>query len=250
MKCIIVGACDFSYDVLSEDVWNASYVIAADAGVMHLMKLGITPQVAIGDWDSLLGSDTHRNLDANEVKKALDNLQQEYKKNSSRNHTQETSFVVLPVEKDVTDTLAAAQYGLEQGYQEFHFVGCLGGTRMDHSIANMQTLLYLEEHGGHGFLYSDDQVMEVLGKNASSCQMTENDTQGIRKEFDADRKGDFSLFAISEKCEGVTIAGMQYEIQAVTLTPAFPLGVSNHFLGKQASVTMQSGIALMVYSRN
>lgn len=258
MKCIIVGACDFAYDVLPEDVWNDSYVIAADAGIMHLIKLGITPHVAIGDWDSLLESDSHRNLDANEVKMALEKLQQEYKSDNSNG--QDPSFVVLPVEKDVTDTLAAAQYGLEQGYQEFHFVGCLGGKRMDHSIANIQTLLYLEEHGGHGFLYSDDQVMEVLcassdeekycddGLKAKDNTSDKVENYGKRC-FEESMKGDFSLFAISEKCEGVTISGMQYEIQDVTLTPAFPLGVSNHFVGMPASITMQSGVALMVYSR-
>ena len=109
--CFIIGAGPFYGLPVApgpEDV-----VLAADGGYRHCQTAGITPDLLLGDFDSL-GSQRPDNIPT---------------------HT-------FPVEKDDTDTMLAIRYGLEQGYQTFHLYGGTGG-RMDHTLANLQALGFL-----------------------------------------------------------------------------------------------------------
>ena len=60
-------------------------------------------------------------------------------------------------------------------------------------------------------------------------------------------QGDFSLFCMGADAENVTIRGLYYETEGVRLTADFPLGVSNHFEGRAASVTAASGTLLALW---
>lgn len=82
--------------------------IGVDHGVEELLKQGITPKFAIGDFDSLQNRQTLENL----------NIQ------------------ILPERKDVTDTHAAIDYLLSKGYDEIEIYGVTGG-RLDHFFAVM-----------------------------------------------------------------------------------------------------------------
>ena len=82
--------------------------IGVDHGVEELLKQGITPKFAIGDFDSLQNRQTLENL----------NIQ------------------ILPERKDVTDTHAAIDYLLSKGYDEIEIYGATGG-RLDHFFAVM-----------------------------------------------------------------------------------------------------------------
>ena len=82
--------------------------IGADAGVAYLLKYGITPQYALGDFDSLQEKEDLNNL---EVK-------------------------VFPKRKDYTDTQLALEFALEKGYDEIDIYGVTGG-RIDHCFAVM-----------------------------------------------------------------------------------------------------------------
>ena len=82
--------------------------IGVDHGVEELLKQGITPKFAIGDFDSLQNRRTLKNL----------NIQ------------------ILPERKDVTDTHAAIEYAISKGYDEIEIYGATGG-RLDHFFAVM-----------------------------------------------------------------------------------------------------------------
>ena len=82
--------------------------IGVDHGVEELLKQGITPKFAIGDFDSLQNRQTLENL----------NIQ------------------ILPERKDVTDTHAAIEYAISKGYDEIEIYGATGG-RLDHFFAVM-----------------------------------------------------------------------------------------------------------------
>ena len=66
------------------------------------------------------------------------------------------------MEKDDTDTMLAVKTGLEQGCGEFYIYGGTGGRRLDHTLANLQTLLYLRRHGARGYLYDNDFVWTAV----------------------------------------------------------------------------------------
>ena len=190
--------------------------IAADGGFSVMQKMGIKPHILIGDFDSMeKGVPTEADLSGIEV-------------------------IRHPVEKDDTDTLLAIKLGIERGYSSFTLYGCLGGERFDHSVATIQSLAYIVDHSGNAVAYGEPNeegktlVMTML-KNGSLT-------------FPDCREGHFSVFAYGGECRGVTLKNFKYEATDVTLTPSFPLGVSNSFvIGKNGSVEVKAGKLLILY---
>ena len=200
-KCVIFCAAEF--DQLLEPVGPADYILVADGGLRHLEKLKMRPRGILGDFDSL-------------------------------GYTPEGAEV-FPVEKDDTDAMLAARKGLELGYREFMFYGALDGPRLDHTVANFQTLQFLADQGAIGYLVGRDYLVTVV-KNE-------------RVSFREEAEGILSLFCLGADAKGVTIRGLHYELEDGTLTPGFPLGVSNHFTGKGATIEVKDGSLLAMWDR-
>ena len=199
-SCVIFCAAEF--DGLLGDIPGDALVIAADGGVRHTQALGLAPDIILGDFDSL-----------------------GYVPADSR---------VYPVEKDDTDAMLAVRVGLERGCDRFLFYGAMDGPRLDHTVANFQTLAYLSTHGARGWLIGRDYIATVL------C--------GEEIEFSGEAAGILSLFCLGASAE-VSIEGLKYGLDRGTLTPAFPLGVSNHFEGRPARITVHSGLVLALWDR-
>lgn len=140
---------------------------------------------------------------------------------------------VFPVEKDDTDAMLAARKGLEAGCREFLFYGALEGPRLDHTVANFQVLQFLADRGAIGYLIGKRQTVTVLKEETVSFPKT--------------AKGILSVFCMGKDAEGVTLQGLQYPLLESTLTCGFPLGVSNHFIGEEVSVSVKQGSLLMIY---
>lgn len=198
-RCLIF--CAGGFEKLALPIEKDDYVLAADGGLAHLQKLGIAPQGIIGDFDSL-------------------------------GYVPENAQV-FPVEKDDTDAMLAVRKGLELGYREFILYGALDGPRLDHTIANLQTLLFLEEHGAKGTLVGLKYLITTVKDGTLRLPNGE--------------KGIVSVFCLGESAEGVSIRGLQYELENGQMECGFPLGVSNHFVGKEASVAVQKGTLLVMY---
>ncbi len=188
---------------LLEPVGNDDFLLAADGGLTHFEKLGLTPDGILGDFDSL-----------------------GYVPEGAK---------VFPVEKDDTDAMLAVRQGLSMGYQEFLLYGSLDGPRLDHTIANFQTLQYLCDRGAQGALIGNSYIALVV-KNGT-----------VR--FPAAATGILSVFCMGADAGGVTLTGLQYELQDAVLTAGFPLGVSNHFQNREAAVTVQRGSLLLLFDR-
>lgn len=143
----------------------------------------------------------------------------------------EGAVAVYPPEKDDTDTMLALKWGWAQGYRHFRLLGGTGG-RADHTMANVQALAWLAARGGRGVLVAPDACATIV----------RDGTLHFRARADST----FSVFAYGGEARGVTLTGLYYPLRNGTLSPDFPLGVSNHFTGKPVSVQVQSG-ALLVY---
>lgn len=201
--CYIVGAGeDYGLDFVpgAED-----YVIAADGGYDRLLRAGIVPQLVIGDFDSL------------------------------GRIPQAEHVLTLPREKDVTDTWAAIEQGKARGYRTFWLYGCTGG-RIEHTLANIQTLMALAEANMTGVLVDQHQLITAMGPGTRA--------------FPPSARGYVSVFAASDRCSGVWLRGLKYELSGGTLTNRFPLGVSNEFQGLPSSVTVGEGVAILVFDRD
>ena len=172
MACYIFGAGEFIAlrNLPAED----DYVIAADGGWLACQKARIQPNLLLGDFDSLQDVPQFPHVER------------------------------VPVEKDDTDMMLAIKRGLALGHKEFHMYGGMGGSRTDHTIANLQSLLYL-----------------------------------------ARERGILSVFCLGADAQGVTIRGGQYEVESAALSAEFPLGVSNHFVGKEIEVSVAQGSLLI-----
>ena len=142
---------------------------------------------------------------------------------------------VFPVEKDDTDAMLAARKGLELGFRRFIFYGSLDGPGLDHTIANFQTLQFLADQGATGYLVGKDYIITVV-KNESIS-------------FPAASDGILSLFCLGPDARGVTLEGLYYPLTGGTLCSGFPLGVSNHFTGKEAAITVRDGSLLAMWDR-
>ena len=129
------------------------------------------------------------------------------------------SALVFPVEKDDTDAMLAVRKGLE----------------LDHTVANFQTLQFLADHGATGYLIGKDHIVTVV-KNASIS-------------FPASASGILSVFCMGQDARGVTLQGLKYNVDDIVLTAGFPLGVSNHFTGNKAWITVTDGSLLVIYDR-
>ena len=198
--CVIF--CAAAFDGLLSPIPSDALVIAADGGLRHTEALGLTPGIILGDFDSL-----------------------GYIPTDSR---------VYPVEKDDTDAMLAVRVGLEQGCDFFLFYGAMDGPRLDHTVANFQTLAYLATHDARGVLIGRDYIATVL--------------KGESISFPAEAAGILSLFCLGASAR-VTIEGLHYPLENGTLTPDFPLGVSNHFAGKPARITVHDGLVLALWDR-
>lgn len=200
-KCVIFCAAEF--DALAQPLEPEDCVIAADGGLVHTRKLQITPDVILGDFDSL-------------------------------GYTPEGANV-FPVEKDDTDAMLAVRRGLQLGYREFLLYGSLDGPRLDHTIANFQTLQYLCDREAFGWLVGNQYIVTVVKNGQLS--------------FPAGLEGTVSVFCLGADAEGVDLEGLYYPLKSATLTAGFPLGVSNHFTGKEAKISVKSGSLLVLWDR-
>ena len=139
---------------------------------------------------------------------------------------------VFPVEKDDTDVMLAIRHGLSARFREFHIYGGMEGKRLDHTVANLQALAFLRSQGARGYLLGKNQIATVIEKETLI--------------FDG-KEGILSVFCVGVPARGVTIRGMQYEMEKGDLTADFPLGVSNHFIGKKAEISAESGALLLIW---
>ena len=208
--CIIIGAGDLTVGSLPYNP-DTDYVIAADGGLMYCGVLELEPDLILGDFDSLDG----------EYTEAVASIREQLPE----------KVVTLPVEKDDTDMLAAVEYGLRLGYRSFRLYGANGG-RLEHTIANIQVLKYLKEQDAVGY------IMDGTGM----ILLAQNETISFRDTMD----GYVNIFSLNEKAHGVTIRGLKYELEDVTLTNALPLGISNEFIGVPSEVSVKDGTLLII----
>ncbi len=183
-------------------------LIAADGGARHCRALGLTPQVVIGDFDSL-DPDDLRALRAAGVE-----------------------VIEHPRRKDQTDLELALSHAVAAGADDILVFGALGA-RWDQTLANLLLL------AGPGFasarirLLDGDQQLSLLTPRAPAH------IEG--------RPGDtVSLIPLGGEARGVTTAGLEYPLADGALPFGSTLGVSNVLLGHTATVHLREGLLMCV----
>lgn len=201
--CCIFGAGDYGGFFPSPQQLDGALLIAADGGFAAMARHGLTPHLAVGDFDSL-----------GRVPQGVPVLRH-------------------PPEKDDTDMVLAADEGLARGCDRFLIFGGLGG-RLDHSLANLHLLARLAERGCPAFLLGDGSGVTAVRSGTLT--------------FSPAHRGTVSLFAWGGPARGVTLSGLRYPLTEGILTPTHPLGVSNEFTSREATVSVADGTLLVLFS--
>lgn len=201
-RCVLIGAMDCENELSL--IGKEDYVMLLDGGYRN--KERIKPDLILGDFDSLGYIPKEKNV------------------------------LVFPVKKDDTDMMLAAKLGVEKGFDEFLLLGGVGG-RLDHTIANIQTLAYLKSHGKSAMMVGAGQQICLLHNE--------------RYQLPIKKSGLVSVFAYGGEAKGVTIEGLLYEVSNVTLSPEYPLGVSNHYemdnsKGAAPTISVKDGVLLLI----
>lgn len=204
-RCIIVGGADINnYNYIRESLQSDDYVIFCDSGLKHLSSLQVKPSLIVGDFDS------HENPHL------------------------DTETIVLPCEKDDTDTVYAMKEAIKRGYDTFLLIGVVGG-RLDHTLGNISMLLYLDSHGCKGTIIDDYSEMEIISSAPAYIE---------------DKYEFFSLLNITGCAKGITIQNAKYPLNDGEITCEYQYGVSNEVLpGKTAIVSVREGKLLLIKDR-
>jgi thiamine pyrophosphokinase len=137
MVCVIIAGGDF-YGEIPE---NYDFLIAADRGLEYCKNLNLTPDLIIGDFDSLGYVPDAENI------------------------------IVLNSDKDESDTFFAANYAADNGFDELHIFGATGG-RFSHTMSNIQTLHYCSDKNIKNFIYDKEEILTVISSEKGNSKLT------------------------------------------------------------------------------
>ena len=131
-RCVIVGGANINnYDFIREKLSANDYIIFCDSGLKHMENLRVQPSLIVGDFDS------HENPQL------------------------DVETIVLPCEKDDTDTVYAVKEAIKRGFEDFLLIGVVGA-RLDHTLGNVSILLYLDSLGKKATIVDDYSEMEIV----------------------------------------------------------------------------------------
>ena len=199
---MIIGGADIErYDRIHGYLREDDFYICCDSGLKHREKLGIVPNLIVGDFDSY------------------------------KNPHMDVKTIILPCEKDDTDTVFAVKEALSRGFQDFLLVGVIGG-RLDHTLGNVSLLLMLDAQGKAAMALDDFSEMQIVSDQPAQIE---------------DRYAYFSLLNISGTAQGITIKNAKYPLAEAEISCEYQYGISNEVLpGKYAVVTVKQGRLLLI----
>ncbi len=211
MKVVIIsGGKAPSKEILLNEIKEANLIIGADKGCEVLYKYDIIPDYILGDFDSA-NMDIINSIEAKAGKK-----------------------IKFKREKDYTDTEIAYNLAVERGASEIILLGATG-TRYDHSLSNLGLMLRglkksikVKVIDDNNYIFLTDKPITLYGN-----------------------KGDtISFHAYCDVVENFTIIGAKYNLSNYTLRLGDSLTTSNEFMEEKINITFDSGIVMVLYTKD
>ena len=201
-RSVIVGGADIAnYDRIKSLLSDGDYIVFCDSGLKHMDRLAVMPSLIVGDFDS--HDNPHLDIET----------------------------IVLPCEKDDTDTMFAVKEAIKRGYSEFLLIGVVGA-RLDHTLGNVYILEYLDELGFKGKIIDDYSEMELVSSEPAYVDNS---------------YAFFSLLNSTGTAKGITVENAKYLLKDAEITCGYQYGVSNEVIsGKIAKVLIQNGKLLLI----
>ncbi len=205
-RCVVVsGAKINNYSAVRSCLRKNDFFVFCDCGLTHADRLGVIPNLIVGDFDSHERPET------------------------------DIETIVLPCEKDDTDTVYAVKEAIKRGYDDFLIIGAVGG-RLDHTIGNVSILALLYKNGKRGYIIDDYSEIQIV------------DSESVYIE---DRYPYFSLLNVFGHADGITIKGAKYPLENGSISWDYQYGISNEVTpGEIAEVSVKNGPVLLIRITN
>lgn len=189
---------------------NIDYVICADGGLEKVKRLGLIPNLILGDFDSVNKSvlEDYKNLNI--------------------------EVVTFPSEKDYTDMELAISHAVKMGFKDIILVGA-SGTRLDHTVANM---LLIEKY------HKKDINIRIIDNNNFIQIITDSMIIPFRKNYYV------SLIPLSENIEGLTLEGFKYPLNNINVERGSTLCISNEVSEDVGLIKLNKGSAFVFISKD
>lgn len=198
-------------ELIRAHIRPADCIICADGGTRHALALELTPDLIVGDLDSLDPA-MRAELEAAGVR-----------------------FDIHPVRKDETDLELAIRLAIEEGADEIDLVALLGG-RLDQSLANMMLLARPDWAGAR---------LRVVEATETAWAVGDGQTARIEG-----RSGDtLSLIPLTPTVTGVTLTGVEWPLDGASLQFGSTLTLSNVLAAPSAHLQIKEGIVLVIHSK-
>lgn len=195
------------FDLLDED----DFIIGADHGALFLISHGYTPDIAVGDFDSV-------------SLEALQDIESKSKK----------TITCDAVNKDLTDSEMALDIAMDQQPDSILLLG-VTGTRMDHSLASIQMMTRALQRQINCYVMDTHNYITLTGSQAVINDLGYTYV---------------SLLPLTPEVSGITLEGFQYPLTDATLKLGQSLGVSNKLISSSGTVTIRSGLLLIIQSKD
>lgn len=211
MKAVIIsGGKEPSKDLLYRELKDANFIIGADKGCEVIYKYDITPDYILGDFDSA-NMDIVNSIEAKFCKKL------KFKR-----------------EKDYTDTEIAYNLAVEKGADEIILLGATG-TRYDHSLSNLGLMLRGLKKSINVKVIDDNNFIFLTDK-PTTLKGSIGDT--------------ISFHAYCDEVKNFTIRSSKYDLTNYNLKLGDSITTSNEFLDKDITITFDSGIIMVLYTKD
>ncbi|MBQ2687484.1 MAG: thiamine diphosphokinase [Clostridia bacterium] len=201
-RCVIVGGADIlNYSEIKKYLTSDDFYIFCDCGLRHSLGLDVKPDLIVGDFDS------------------------------SENPELNVETIVLPCEKDDTDTFFAAKEAIKRGFEEFLIIGAIG-QRLDHTLGNVSILKMLFEKGFKALIADEYTEMQIVGEKPLYID---------------DSYPFFSLLNIFGNAKGIEVKNAKYPLENAEIATDYQYGISNEVIkGFTASVSVAQGRLLLI----
>jgi len=207
MKAAILSNGDLAdAEKLKQMLPKFDLVICCDGGIRHLKDLNLSPDIIVGDFDS---------VDSSLLQTYID---------------QGIPTLRFPKDKDKTDTQIAVETALQKGADSIVLLGALG-SRWDHSYANVMLLVKLAQMGIDGMILHSHNRILVSNK---VFRLTGNLGQFV------------SLLPLGENVKIQSTRGLHYPVTDQEMPLEQPYGISNYFTEEEVEVRITSGWLMAV----
>ena len=188
-------------DLVIEKPEKGDLVIAADAGYLIAKEMGVTPDIVLGDFDTL----------------------------GEENIPEGIECLRVPAEKNDTDTQLAVSVAIERGAGEIVIIGGLSG-RIDHTLSTLAILEDLWER-------KEGRIYATLTDGKNRVRFIRNSGTILpRSQYRY-----FSLIAADETVKGITLEGCKYPLKNGRISRRHQWTVSNEIVGNCALIEIKRG---------